>query len=727
MRSAGYVLMCCAALHAQGVITTFAGTGWVFPGNGKPAISAPLGTINGVTVDQAGNPILVDYDDCIVARVSADGILTVLAGNGTCLNSNVVSGDGGLATNASIGPVYSAAYDSLGNLYVGAIGRIRKVTPDGIIAPFAGNGQAGFGGDNGPALSAQVNSVSSIVVDAAGNVFFADTLNNRIRKVTPGGIISTIAGNGNAASSGDGGPAAVAGVYGPTGLAFDRNGSLYFGETASGRVRKITNGVISTVFDKLNLPANIAFDSVGAMYIGAFNVVYKAAPGAAPVLFAGNSVEVGGFSGDGGRALSAIFNGYLLVAPGKSGELYVGDQDNDRMRVIAPGGNVNTIAGNGAYRDSGDGGPPTAATLNRPQNLAIDPAGNIYISEFINLFAQSDTRVRKVMGGIISTFATTRQRVVAVDVRDDCGVPHTTGSVTVSFSDGEPPVALQSLKDGTWQATWQTRSNSLSPVTLNVQAVNPQLQISGARQVDGSFSSQKDPPVLTQGSVGSAASFVPYAALAPGGIISIYGDRLADNTASNQTIPLPAQLGNAQVIIAGQAVPLFYVSQTQVNALVPFGLNANTTHQILVQRGLTYSQPIPIDVGPAQPAPFLIGAKYAIVVAYRGVDSFLVTSQQPATAGDVLVIYCAGLGATDPAVVDGAASPSLPLAQTKAPVTATIGGQGAPVLFAGLTPGLVGLYQVNAQVPAGTPTGDTVPLILAVAGQTGPSSALPVR
>jgi uncharacterized protein (TIGR03437 family) len=316
---------------------------------------------------------------------------------------------------------------------------------------------------------------------------------------------------------------------------------------------------------------------------------------------------------------------------------------------------------------------------------------------------------------------------LAVDVRDDCGTPHTSGSVTVSFSDGEPPLALQSLKDGTWQATWQTRSSGLAPVILNVNATNPQLQISGSRQIDGSFNSQKDPPTLTQGSVGSAASFVPYAALAPGGIISIYGDRLADNTASNQTLPLPTSMGNAQVIIAGQSVPLFYVSQTQVNALVPFGLTPNTTHQILIERGLTYSQPVPIDVGPAQPAPFLIAAKYAIAVAYRGTDSFLVTSAQPATAGDVLVIYCAGLGVTDQPVVDGAASPVSPLAQTKVPVTATIGGQPAPVSFAGLTPGLVGLYQVNAQVPAGTPTGDTVPLILSVAGQTSPPSALPVR
>src|SRR5450755_3333878 len=129
MRFGGYLLLCCAALHAQGVITTFAGTDWVFPGNGKPALNAPLGTINGLTFDPAGNLVIADYDNCIVARVGPDGILTVLAGNGTCIASNVISGDGALATNASIGSVYSAVFDSIGNLYVSTTSRIRKITP----------------------------------------------------------------------------------------------------------------------------------------------------------------------------------------------------------------------------------------------------------------------------------------------------------------------------------------------------------------------------------------------------------------------------------------------------------------------------------------------------------------------------------------------------------------------------------------------------------------------
>jgi len=232
--------------------------------------------------------------------------------------------------------------------------------------------------------------------------------------------------------------------------------------------------------------------------------------------------------------------------------------------------------------------------------------------------------------------------------------------------------------------------------------------------------------VFAKAGIVSAASLQSFAAIAPGGIISIFGDRLADNAVQSGNPPLPPQLGNTTVIIGGQVAPLFYVSQTQVNALVPIGIKPNTTYQVLVQRGLTYSQPISVDIGPAQPAAFLAGGA-AIAVAYRGSASFLVSPANPATTGDVLVIYCAGLGATNPPVADGAATPFSPLSQTISPVTVSIGGQSAGVQFAGLAPGFVGLYQVNTSVPAGVTPGDSVPLTLSVAGQTGPAAGLAVR
>jgi uncharacterized protein (TIGR03437 family) len=238
---------------------------------------------------------------------------------------------------------------------------------------------------------------------------------------------------------------------------------------------------------------------------------------------------------------------------------------------------------------------------------------------------------------------------------------------------------------------------------------------------------QTDPPVFSKAGVVSAAGLQSFAPIAPGGIISIFGDKLADNVAQNSGTPLPQQLGNATVLIGGHVAPLFYVSQNQLNALVPTGLKTNTTYQVLVQRGNTYSQPISVDVAASQPAVFQASGA-AIGVAYRGTDpGFLVSTSAPITAGDFLVLYCAGLGPTNPPVDDGVASPFSPLAQTTSPVTVSIVGQSASVQFAGLAPGFVGLYQVNAIVPPGITPGSAVPLLLSVAGQTGPPSSIAVK
>jgi uncharacterized protein (TIGR03437 family) len=310
---------------------------------------------------------------------------------------------------------------------------------------------------------------------------------------------------------------------------------------------------------------------------------------------------------------------------------------------------------------------------------------------------------------------------------DDCGNPQTSGSVTVNFSTGDPPLALSPLNDGTWQATWATAQNNLGkPVTLTITATNNQRQLTGTSQVNGGLSSPKTPPAITQAGIVSAASPLSFTALAPGGIIAIYGNLLADDAIAAPAFqfPLPTTLGNAQVIIAGESVPLLYVSPGQINAVVPFGLNMNTTYSLLIQRDLTLSSPVPINVAGAQPGAFLSSGS-AIVEDYRGTaPAFLVTSSAPAQAGDTLVIYCAGLGVTNPPVGDGVASPSIPPAQTQSPVTVTIGGQNANVSFAGLTPTLVGLYQVNVTMPAGVTPGNSVPVMLTVAGQTGPAAII---
>ncbi len=317
---------------------------------------------------------------------------------------------------------------------------------------------------------------------------------------------------------------------------------------------------------------------------------------------------------------------------------------------------------------------------------------------------------------------------LAVSVHDDCGSPVTAGSVTVNFSTGDPPLSLQSLRDGTWHATWQTRRESQSAVTLKVNATSAQFPISGTTTIAGTFGSPKDPPVFSQGSIAAAATPTAFQPLAPGSIISVFGDRLADGTLSAERLPLPTQLGNTQVVIQGQTIPLIFVSQTQINALVPNGLSTNTTHQLLVLRGDTYSEPAPINVAAAQPNVFSSGG-YGVIFAARsdGTPPFLVTSSAPARAGDILVLYCAGLGATNPSVPDGVGSPANPPAQTREPVAVSIGGRSAEVLYAGLVADFVGLYQVNVVVPAGVAAGDAVPVTLSTGGMTGVSVPTVIR
>ncbi len=1405
---------------SQGVITAFASGAWVFAGNGQPAVDAPLGTVTGVTLDPAGNLVIADTGNCLVERINPDGTLSVIAGNG--FRVGVHTGDGGPALNAALNYVYGVAYDSQGNLYIAEADRLSQVSPQGIISTIAGGGSDAT--SNGiPALQAALLPFGGLVVNAQGVVYFTEFSNNRVRKVTPDGTITTVAGTGTAGYSGDGGPATAATLDTPYGLALDATGNLYIVDTGNGRVRKVTAaGTISTFTSNI-IASGMAFDSNGVAYIVGAGTVSKVTPGSSVPTLIGGEAGDPGYSGDGGPALGAQFALILTVVADNLGNLYIGDGANDRVRRISSNGNVttvagngqfffggegipavtspvqgtgnlaidkagniyfsdvlgsrvrkvtagivNTVAGNGVQGFSGDGGPALQATLDYPRNLTFDSAGNLYIADYLNhrvrrvaqngtistyvhlpgevrglvfdaagsLYAAVETnstvyridtggnqsvfagtgsagysgdggaatqamlnapsglamdalgnlyiadalnkRIRVVNPqGVINTFiaggsdprelafdsagnvyisdetgdlvykvtpakvasvfagggntfpgngllatqaalipygvvvdasgnvyiddevgiqevlaspptislqqsslsfsaasggAPTTQNVavlgsvqglafaasantasggnwlsvspssantpelltvtadptnlaagsyagtivvapaeatpltltlsvtftvgaavapqlsvdqpnlsftypngaptrsttlkvsnaggggalaftvaaatqtggswlavtpesgsvspgapvaltvtanpsnlaagtytgslsiqsngggaitvpvnmaissltqavlltqtgmsftavaqggvvppqsfgvvnlgtgslpwtasvstlaggnwlsatpssgssdaslaasqVAVGVNvsglvagdyyglvqidapgaantpqlvtvflnvlpvgsdpgasvqpselffpvipgagspgsqevlvynigaaaqtyylgfppedvtilgepniaaldpsqpthvlvqpvgspaagtyndsinfqfsdgrvlqlkihiisatpasggtadlrrrdtstqctptklipalttlspafavaagwpvalsvqsvDDCGNPQTTGSVTVTFNTGDPPLALSSLNDGTWQATWATTQNNAGQAaTLTITARNDPLQISGTSQVQGGISSPKTPPTITQAGVVSAASPLSFTALAPGSMIAIYGSLLADIAASAPAIPLPTTLGNANVIIGGLPAPLLYASPGQINAMVPWGLNTNTTYSLLIQRDLTLSPPVPINIADAQPGAFLSGGS-AIVVDSRGTATpFLVTPSAPAQAGDVLVLYCAGLGATTPPVADGVASPATPTAQTQATVTVTIGGQNANVQYAGLVAGLVGLFQVNVAMPAGVTPGTAVPVMLTVAGQTGPAATI---
>jgi trimeric autotransporter adhesin len=233
-----------------GIITTVAGKGppvfiplsgterayyGGFSGDGGPATSAEINTPTGVAVDALGNLYIADFMNDRIRKINPAGIITTVAGGG-----NNGSGDGGPATSAKLRRPFGIAADRSGNIYfTGADNRSRKVSVAGIITTVAGNGTPGYSGDGGPAKLAELNNPEHLAVDASGNLFIADWGNRHVRKVDAAGLISTVAGNGNKGSSGDGGSALLAEFNYIGGLAVDASGNLYIADSQSHRVRKI--------------------------------------------------------------------------------------------------------------------------------------------------------------------------------------------------------------------------------------------------------------------------------------------------------------------------------------------------------------------------------------------------------------------------------------------------------------------------------------------------------
>jgi uncharacterized protein (TIGR03437 family) len=291
---------------------------------------------------------------------------------------------------------------------------------------------------------------------------------------------------------------------------------------------------------------------------------------------------------------------------------------------------------------------------------------------------------------------------VVIQLSDDCGAAVTNGQVVATFSNGDPPLALP-LADpgkGLYSGTWSPR-NTGSQISINLRASAPGLadaisQISGAVTPNAA-------PVLTPH--GTLHSFDPLvgAALAPGTIVQIYGENLASQTAQPSAIPLPPVLNGTSVIIGGIESPLYFVSAGQVNAQIPFELEPGKQYQVILSANGALTTPDTIQLSQATPG--LAAFADGTLIAQHG-DGTLVSNDSPAKANEYLVAYGAGMGGTNATPESGAASPLSPLAQPSDPPTLLINGAPAPLLFAGLTPGLVGLYQINFQVPASLAAGN---------------------
>jgi uncharacterized protein (TIGR03437 family) len=304
---------------------------------------------------------------------------------------------------------------------------------------------------------------------------------------------------------------------------------------------------------------------------------------------------------------------------------------------------------------------------------------------------------------------------IAVIIVDDCGNFMTSGSVTASFSDGDPSLPLTSLDNGNWSATWQPRSSS-SQVVITVDALEAAPPLAGTQSIGGSL--QANPSTPSVNAVVSAATYAQNQPLAPGAFASIYGVHLSGGPNAALALPLATQLGGTQVVLGGRPLPLQYAGNGQVNAIIPYDIPPNSTQQLIVTNGPALSVPLPVVVAPAQPAVFAQADGTGVVFDVKpgATAQVPVDAQHPISAGDAIVIYCAGLGPVNPPVAAGAAAPSSPPAKTTNTVTVSIGGKSAQVFFSGLVGGLAGEYQVNAYVPKGIAPGNAVPLVITVAG-----------
>ena len=695
---------------STGKISTVVGTGgFGATGDGGSPTAATLGSPFDIAIDAKGDLFIVDGYNNSVREVTAGPtpIITRIAGS----NSAGYSGDGGPATAAQLSEPVGVAVDSSGTVYIADTGnqRIRMVTA-GLMYEFAGEDHDR--GDGGKAIDAVLFFPDRMAWDSAGNLYIADNNNNRVRKVTPGGIISTIAGNGSAVHSGDGGPAISAGVDSPCAVAVDSAGNIFM--ATDNQIREVdTHGNINTVVNAsnaagfsgdgaaataalLNNPVGLAIDSSGDLYIAdSYNHRIRKVSGGNITTVAGsgpicsNPCDNGGFTGDGGPATSATMSYPWDVALDRAGNLLIADNGNNRIRMVDADGNINTVAGSGTSSGyMGDLGPATSALLDAPTGVAADRSGNFYIAD------DNNNVVRMVDAfGVISSIA---------------------GTNTIGFSGDGGPAGSAELNDPYGVAVGPGGNVWIADRTNERIRV---LTSSG--------------PLVSNGPLGivNAASFAS-GGLVPGGMATLFGSNLTSGKGINETsgLPLATQLLNTSVKIDNTlSAPIFAVDnvngQQQINFQAPWELAGKSSAVVQVVDNGALSPPVTVPVLAAQPGVFAynVGSNTFGVVLHANFQ--LADSNHPVSPGEVVLIFCTNLGAVSSAPADGAAGSGQ---KTVAPVTVTMGGATAPVSFAGLAAGFVGLYQVNAQVPASL-AAKNQPVIVSVSGASSVPVLLPVK
>ena len=399
-------------IDTKGMMTRYAGSGESgFSGDGGPAIKANFKTPAGLAFDPEGNLYIADRENHRIRKIDTSGNISTFAGIGEA----GFSGDDGPAVKARLSLPSGVAIDKKGNLYISdrSNDRIRVVDKKGVIRTYAGSGVAGFQGDAGPALKAQLDKPFGIALDEAENLYIADRNNNRVRKVSPEGIITTVAGDGGFFFMGDNGPAYQASVAAPTGVAVDKKGNLYIADRNNNRIRLVDKlGMIRTVAGtgqqgyngesetaretNLYLPFGLTVDSNDNLLVidRSHYRIRRIDPKSGKVeTVAGNGLKL--FAGDGGPATGATLSFPHGMFMDKSDNLIFSDKGHYRIRKITPEGIISTFGGNGTRGNVGHNIPVLEANVYNITTLVQNPAGDIFMSSpsgFVSIIRRVDTK-----------------------------------------------------------------------------------------------------------------------------------------------------------------------------------------------------------------------------------------------------------------------------------------------------------------------------------------------
>lgn len=651
----------------EGGITMFAGDATAgFKGDNGAATSAGLIAPTALAVDSGGNVFIMSNGDGRIRKVDTKGIITTVAGNG------VPGFNDGAASGAQFNFPTGIAVDGSGSVYVAdSLNlRIRKIAGS-TVTSVAGSGAFSYSGDNGPALNAQLGNPAGVAADAAGNVYIADTGNNVVRQVSRDGVITNVLGNSQA-GSGDNQ------LNAPQAVAADTAGNLYIADTLNGRIRRVGGGSVTTIggTDNFFTPTGVAVDAAGNVYVADLNrnIVRRVAANGTVTTVAGTGTA--GFGGDNGPAAGAFLNAPRAVAVDGAGNLYIADTGNNRIRRVNTSGQISTVAGNGVPGFTGDGGLAVNAQIVGPTGIAVDPSGNLYISD--------GTRIRKVTaGGFILTI---------------------TGNTTPGYS-GDGGVAATAQLNGPAGVAADSTGNVYVADSGN-HAVRRLQPLAGGLQISAVTSGATNQPGV----------------VAPGEVVALYGAGMGPaQLAPAQLVNgrVPTTLAGTTVYFNGTAAPVLYTSAGQVGVLAPFGLSGDKADVVVTYQGAV-SAALSVSIAASAPGLFTLnggGTGQAVAVNQ---DGGINGPDRPAKAGEIVTFYATGAGRTNPPSQDGVPA-AQPLPQPVLPVTITIGGKSVQPQYAGAASGLVaGVIQVNAEIPTGLTAG-AVPVVLQVGTSASPN------